>query len=265
MSTEKRTPSLLPVLLALPLLLLGAATASAQSLKRAVPEVASPGDLVILEGSNLGSVTTVRFTAVVGGFVGQLSIDVPATVVSPTKIETTCPMFNAFVPPGAVAPSSPFGTVSLTVGGFFPASLDFFFCEGTFGQTVTVGNGTTQSTGMGRPVVSFDLAGGQPMAGNANFVLKLENAVPGAPAFFAVGDPATPPFQMFGDGTLVVDLNDPGLLMFGPFTVDSTGEVSVPAAIPAGASGTFMIQWAVVDASFGLTQFALSNGLQTVL
>ena len=233
-------------------------TPDAQVIHRIVPEAASPGDLVIILGTGLASTSSADFTATVGGALGTITSSVTPLSVTATQVLALVPQFNAFVPPGGVPPSTPFGTVSLDTTS---SSLVFFYMEGTFSQTSTLGIGTTQSNGA-RAVVSFHLPGGQPVPGNPNFALKLENVFPFSLFLFAVSRPFAPPFPMIGDGELTLDLA-PIFVLQGPFVVDGQGEVNVALPIPPGVGFTVAAQWAGFDPASGA--LVISNGLRMEL
>lgn len=235
-------------------LALGAGSFHAQTLTSVVPAAAEPGDLVVLRGSGLGAVTTVRFTGTVGGFVGIWDVDVAPTSVSPTEVRAIVPLFNNFVGPAAVPPSSPFGTVMVTGSN----QLKFYFMEEKHGQVTTPGIGTTQSNGE-RAVCFFDLGGGEPVSDNPTFAPRIGLAVPSALPVLGVAQQATPPFIPIGDGTLTLNLSFAFFaLVVGP-PVDAFGSSGVALPIPQVCpmpSGTFedpvcgfpvALQWAMID------------------
>jgi len=188
-------------LLAAMALLLGG-SASAQALTSVIPTAAEPGDLVVLRGSGLSGATMVRFTGVVGGFVGVWNVDVAPLSVSPTEVRAIVPLFNNFVGPAAVPPSSPFGSVRVNGSN----ELKFYFMEEKHGQVTTPGDGTTQSNGE-RSVCYFDLGGGEPVSNNPTFAPRLGLGMPFALPVLGVGQQATPPFLPIGDGTLTLNLS----------------------------------------------------------
>ena len=207
----------------------------AQTVDKIVPEAFEQGDVVTLHGSGLAGVTSVPFTATVGGFAGVLTIDAPIAVATDTEVQVIAPEFNAFVPP--FAGSSPYGLV-----GFPGAELKAFYMEGTFGQLTTGGKGSpTPGTDFDKLVVSFDLGGGSLEPGNPNFQLKLEHAPAGAMAFVIAGLPATTPFVV-GEGVMGVDVLSPFILL-GPYPVDASGETAAKLPVPAGLGITVAIQW----------------------
>lgn len=240
-------------------------SAQVPSITRALPEVASPGDLVILEGTNLGAVTNVRFFATVGGFVGILPVNAAPTTVTATRVSVIMPNINSYAPPNATPPGDPFGAVAVLQGATASNQLPFFMCQGSFGAVSTLGIGTTLTTGQGRPVIGFDLALGAPTAGNASFTLKLENGPAASFAFLGVGTPATPPFSGVGDGSFVIDLGQPLALVVSFVAVDAQGIAAVTLPVPGpGPFGvTGVCQWAVIDTGSG--GLALSNGLVITL
>jgi hypothetical protein len=232
-------------------------------LTKVIPDAASPGDSVLFEGANLTGVS-VTFTATVGGFLG---VDMKSVTLQPAgtnRWSATVPTMAGFTPPNAVPPGSPLGTVGFTGGR---TTLPFYFLQGTFHpktfvnpQTTTLGTGTTQSTGLGKPVVSLDAKGGAPVPGNASCVLEVQNLPPGTPTSLLLGFLAKAPYPMIGDGTLVLDLGLPYLVL-PPVIADAGGQGSTPLPVPASATGVALgAQWAVLDP--GLPgNVAISNGL----
>lgn len=207
----------------------------AQTVKQIVPAAFAPGDTVSVRGSNLGGLTSVPFTATVGGFVGTWTINAPVMTATATELIVQAPLFNSFVPP--FSGSSPFGIV---------AALPGYFMEGTFGQTTTAGAGSPSSMfPLDRLVVDFDLPAGGPQPGNANFTLELENAPAGAAAFVLAGRPAAMPLP-FAGGLLVVDTTVP-FLVLGPHPVDVNGQAQAKLPIPAGVSAIVALQWFTRD------------------
>ncbi len=238
----------------------------AQTISRVVPDAASPGDLVIVQGSGLGAVASVRFRATVGGFAGSWTVDVTPLSLSATALTVRVPQMAGFAPPTAVPPGDPMGRISIGASG-----TRFFFLQGTFDprtnlapQSVTQGVGTTQSTGAGRPVVCFDLDGGAPVAGNAGFVFELENAVPASAATAVIGLPAPLPYLPIGDGTLTV--GTAVMVFVGPIATDAAGDARLPLPVPGApvSSVDIALQWAVLDAGLA-GGVAVSNGLRITL
>lgn len=233
----------------------------AQSITKLIPEAAAPGDVLILEGANLGAAVSVEFVATVGGFTGVLTRGATPSSVSPTRVVVQVPRINAFTPPNAVPPGDPLGSVRiLDSNGRMSNTVTFYFMEATFGAITTLGTGTTQPGGLGKPAVGFTLAGGPPVLGNATFTPALGNALPGSLGLFVLGVPATPPFPMIGDGTIVLDTSRPFGTLVLP--VSAQGEAQVTLPIPSTPFGaTFLIQWAALAPS----GIFLSNGLQFAL
>ena len=258
-------------------LLAASTTIQAQSLDRAVPAAGGVGDLIILQGSGLDQAPGVIFTANTGGFAGFQKR--AGTIVSQnaTEIRVLVPEFNAFVgPPPIVPPSEPFGFVGLdSGGGLAPPDLQFFFFEEPTLEIATVGQGTTQSGGMGRAVTTFNIDTGPPsiptlaslsnpplvFEGNDNFELRLENAMPIAPAVVLFGAPASLPYVPLGDGQLVVDLNGYVGLFAG--VTDAQGDLSLPVPVPDTIHGTLMMQFLLFDGGTG--NLIASSGLQALL
>ena len=156
----RATNLILPLLLVLSL---AAATSTAQTplVTRVVPEIGEPGDVISLEGFNMGTTTAVRFTASTS--LGSQIINVAPSSITTTKVTVVVPAYTTFVSTNSAA-----GNVRCVAGAALSNFRAFFFLEQTAGQTTTEGNGSTLSTG-GRPVVSFDIAGGAPTGGNGAF------------------------------------------------------------------------------------------------
>ena len=240
--------------------------AHGQTITRVTPEAAAPGDLVIISGNFLSG-ATVNFTAFVGGFVG---VDIrPAVIVSSTttRIEAIVPQMAGFIPPGTFQSGNPLGSIQ-AVSLFSPVapnSLPFYYMQ-AIATVTTVGTGTTQAPGLGKPVIAFTAAGGAPEVGNATHVLTLENGLPGINAFLFIGFQATPPFIAVGDGTVVIDIAQPFLILppVGSFTTDAQGDVQVPLPLPGTPlNSTLTLQWLETTGSPGT--FFVSNGLEVTL
>ena len=251
----------------LSLVLCFAGHAAAQQVTRVIPDAAAPGDLVILEGTSLAGTTFVDFRAQVGGFVGFWTVSVAPLTATATRVTVRLPGSFGFAPPNATPPGVPLGTVTVRTASGPAGTLGFFFMQGTFvnnnnPQTTTLGTGATQSTGQGKPVVSFDIKQGAPTPGNANFVMECQNAVPSSSAVLLVGLPGNEPFPRIGDGTFVLLLGGP-IIVTGLIPTDAQGEASLALPIPGpGPFGvTLANQWAVLDGP----GVALSNGLAYIL
>ena len=253
-----------------------AGAAQGQQITRIVPQVASPGSTVIVEGSGLSLATDVRLRAFVGGFVGELTKDSPVSSTADTRVTADVPVFNAFIPPGPPGSGSPFGLLRVIKnGGLGPdwqtTDLNFYFLEGTGGVLENAGLGSTQSNG-DRAVVSFDpgppvppddplkgLGSGAPIPGNLNFQIRLEAAVPGSLSALFLGAPG--PGLPFGDGVIAIDLSGPFATLIGS-VVDPMGNASLALPVPAGVAGagSFVLQWATIDLGNGKVE--ISNGLR---
>jgi hypothetical protein len=249
-------PTLLSALAALAIL---APAPSAQTITRVVPDRGSAGDLIIIQGTNLDRTSRVDFTASVGGFLGSHTQGVAPFSVSSTEVRAIVPGGFFWAGPGSIG-LSPFGSLALDS---VASPVPFMIYEGTYGILQSLGNGTTQSGGQGRAVVSYDNGGVVPASPAPGFTMRLENAVPGATCFLASSAPATPPYFPVGDGTLTLDLS-PIYFINGPFAADGTGDVSHPLPIPPGLSGTLALQWAVLE-PLSSVAIPVSNGLQLSL
>jgi len=248
-----------PLLAVAASLLLAAAPARAQSTDALVPEVGEAGDVIAIVGTGLQDTTQVMFTAIVGGFVGFMSLVVPVASVTPTRVEVQVPKFNSFLPPPPLADGEPIGLVTAlnAAGQPIAGQLEFWYLEITFGDVQTLGKGSVLPQGEGKLVISFDPQGDQPVAGNPDLQLKLENAPAGAQAFLVAGVPDVPPYQQVGTGLVVVDLALPWVAI-GPVLADATGTAVLPAPVPAAADGlTVALQWLLKDPASG--KLLLSN------
>lgn len=235
------------------LLLALAAPARAQITVGLQPEVADPGDVVAVLGTGLQGATHVRFGAIVGGFVGFMSIQVPVASVTPTRVEAQVPQFGSFLPPPPLADGDPIGIVELLDAAGQPIGqpLAIWYLEITWGDVTTQGKGSALPQGVGKLVISFVPAGNQPVAGNDDLQLLLENAPPGALAFLVAGLPDMPPYVQVGTGLVVVDFAKPWLAI-GPVPVDPSGTAVLPAPVPAAVDGiTVALQWFLQDPGGG--------------
>ncbi|MEM7202096.1 MAG: hypothetical protein AAF628_17645 [Planctomycetota bacterium] len=253
-------------------LLITASLASAQSVDRVMPDAAAEGDLLILEGAELADATHVRFLARVGGFVGTWVLDQEIESATDSRVEVRVPTTFGFAPPSASAPGDPMGTVQVVTRGQATNSLAFFYLEATWvpvteasPQTTTLAQGTTQSTGLGRPVVSFDVPNGPPQPGNDQFRVELQNGIVGAPAALLIGVPSPLPPLPIGDGLLVVGLAVPSAVV-GGFVVDGQGEAQLLLPIPGpGPFGVGVLtQWVLLDGGQP-GNLAVSNALSFLL
>lgn len=235
----------------------------AQTLTRVTSQVGSPGDTVVLTGTNLGATTVVRFGASVGGFAGFMVRNVAPVQVTATSVTAVVPLFGNFLPPGVLG-SSPVGTVDAGGTGF-ANSLPFFYLEQTAGQISTGGLGTTWGGFNAlRPVAGFTIAGGAPVAGNQAFTLTLEGAIPGAVVAAVVGVPSPPPLTTYLDGLVGIDLTQPYVYVQPNFYVNPAGDVFFHAPIPATPLNvTVTVVW-VIASPFG-NPLGISDGLTVVL
>jgi|GEM_PF-4419542 len=222
--------------------------AAAQTLDRVAPAVADPGDTVRLEGTNLGSVNRVRFTAVVGGFVGQWTIEVLPTSVTANEVVVLVPTFNSFTPPGATPPGQLVGTVEVVAGGQTSNAVDLGYLESTFGDVRTLGVPGSDPLGVA-PRIEFGLAGGAPVAGNATFRPRLVDSLAGAVSVLAVGAPLAPPFPQLGNAEVVVNFALPLFYFFGVTPLPPAhhdASVALPLS-PSLAGVSLAMQWVTID------------------
>ena len=241
-------------------LVCAAGVVQAQTITSVAGEAAGPGTQIAVHGSGLAATTHVRFHANVGGFVGIWTQDEPVQSAAADVVTVLVPDIVAgFVTVGPSA-GGPFGDLqTVDASGATSNSLKFYFFEGTDGFLANAGLGTTQSTGQGRSILSFQLAGGAPTPGNPTFTPTVHNAVPGAMPFLAIGLPG--PALPVDDGLLAVSLGgilvtSPGALVDGAGN-SKLGPLAVPATIPAGVQ--LAMQWGYLDP---LTfTFELSGGM----
>jgi len=246
----------------------------AQTIDEIVPPVAEPDELVILRGQDLAGTQLVSFTAFPGGFVGVLTKHATPLSVTATEVRVLVPKIQAFVGHQGTPPSTPYGEVSIQlVTPVVVPHVDFFFVEETMGALETVGQGSSLPGGSLRPVIAFDLKAGAPLVPppisapgapyqpNRDFRPRLHDALQGQLPFLLVGAPATPPYPLIGDGTLVVD---PGVVVvLAAPAVDADGHSELLLPVPQGISGTVMLQWVALD--FSSLDAYVSNGLQAQL
>lgn len=164
---------LLLVGLALPLL---AVAAAGQTLTGLTPDLADPGDLLIVRGTGLDAVTHVRFHATVGGALGVDERDVVPHLVTPTEAHVLVPEMAAFAPPTLTPPGSPIGGVSVFTSDS-PGKASFLFLQGAFpwGSMKTIEAGSDQSGPAGKPMTSLDLDDDLPVPGATSVGIRLEN------------------------------------------------------------------------------------------
>jgi hypothetical protein len=211
-----------------------------------LPEVADPGDLVRVVGSNLGGVDQVEFVANVGGFTGQLSVAVSPASVGDTAVSAVVPQIGAFVGPDAVPPSAVQGAVRLKSAGEVVGELPFGFLEATLGEVVTLGQGGSAPAGHA-PRSGYRVQLGDPQPGNLSFTPMLSGAPQGDLSLLAVGLPAAPPFPPFFGGSLYLDPAGPLVLLAGPLT-QTFGVATLILPIPPAAPGLALgLQWFTVD------------------
>jgi hypothetical protein len=242
--------------------LLLTAAAGAQTLQSVEPRVADPGDTIRLLGTDLGSVSAVRFTATVGGFVGTWTITVPPASVASTEIVAVVPTFNSFAPGNATPPGELVGSIALLSGAVETAALPFGYLESTFGAVHTVGTGGSEPAGLA-PRISFDPAGGAPSAGNQNFAAELFGSPPPWVALLAVGLPSQAPnLPLFG-GELLINPLAPYVLLEGKLSVVPSVKLPIP---PQVQGITVAMQWFTVSGfSPSHPVVAISDGLIATL
>jgi len=234
-----------------------AGLAQAQTIDSIDGAAAGPGTVITLRGTGLAATTDVEFSAVVGGFVGVWSQNEPVISASATEVTVMVPDIVAgfvYVGPSVGGPN---GYLRAITPSGASETAKFYFFEGTDGFLQSAGLGTTQSTGE-RSILSFELGGGEPTAGNPTFTPTLHNAVPGAQPFLAAGPFGSTPF---GDGILAINpasifLTIPGTLV-GPDGNALVGPLPMPPTIPAGLS--LSMQWGYLDPV--TLAFELSQGM----
>jgi len=237
-----------------------APTLSAQSISAVVPEVADPGDSIRILGTDLANVDTVRFNALVGGFVGSWTIDVAPGSASANEVRVAVPLFNNFTPPDAVPPGQLVGSLRVGESGQLSNSLPFGYLESTFGAVSTQGSGGSAPAGFS-PRIGFALPGGLPQAGNANFTARVDGLPPGGLVRLGIGVPDSAPFLPLFGGELRLDAAKPFFIVpAAPSVPPFGGSASAPLAVPASATGiTVALQWVSIDPVTG--QAAISDAL----
>ncbi len=241
---------------------------SAQVVDRVIPNAAAPGDLITIQGTDLdGLVTTIDFTADVGGIPGVYTLSVVPIKISSTEVTAMVPTLG-FAPPAAARPGQPMGSVRVTADEISSNELRLFYTQPTLfspvGRLSTPGMGTTQSNG-DRAVVSFDLDEGPPTPGNNRFMMELENALPSVGAVLMLGSPGGRPFPRIGDGDFVLSGEMP-IIFLPPVLTDGVGDASFRVPIPGpGPFGlTVTAQWVIIDSAL-TGGVAVSNGLSFTL
>lgn len=227
-----------------------APAAAAQSLDGAVPRVADPGDTIRLEGTNLGAVTRVRFTAVVGGFVGQWTKEVAPNSVAADEVVVEVPFFNSFTPPDATPPGQLVGSVRVLAGAQISNAVDLGYLESTFGAVTTLGDPGSDPVGLA-PRIEFDLFGGVPVAGNGAFQPRVVDTLTGALSFLVVGLPLQPPYPQIANADVIVNPVGPLFFFNGVAPLppgDDRASLSLPLD-PSLAGATLAMQWITLDAT----------------
>lgn len=225
------------------------------------PNAASPGDLVIIDGANLDTVTAVEFAAWINGAAPlRQPIEAPMLTRTSTRIEVLCPLYGAFAPAGSPVPGVELGSVNVRAGMTYANAFDFHFYEATAGRYVTVGQGNLQSSGQGRPVVSWPTVLDPVIPINVQPIsIFVQNAIPFTYAIAAISFAVPQPFPMFNGVPIVIDL--PPLVIVDNLMVNAYGNCAMTILpISGGPWGlTLGVQWAVLD--FAASNVALSNGL----
>jgi len=242
-----------------------ATNAEAQVIQSVRPEIAEPGTEVTFYGFGLAQIDRVSFTGIVGGFVGQLTIDVTPTATADGFVRAVVPAFNAFIPPGPGANSEIIGFAQPFEGTFPLSAISFGYAEATYGDIDFAGTGGAEAYPELTPHVDFRLAGGLPAAGNANFQPRVSGAPPFSSCLLAIGPPIQGPPLPFAGGDLYLNpaaspLILAPVLQAGGLESETGLVVPIPASV-AGASPT--LQWFGVDPATG-TLFA-SNAVSLQL
>ena len=261
-------------LLAAAAALLSAPLALAQTIEQVIPEVADPGDVIRIVGTDLGGIDSVAFTATVGGFVGTWTLNVNPTATAPEQVIVEVPEFGNFAPPNAIPPGDFLGTLRVVDAGQPSNPRPFGYLEATDGRVQTVGQGGSvppPTLPILSPRISFDLQGGIPEWGNQDFALDLWQAPPASLAICAIGTPGSPPFpQVFG-GDVVLDIGKPILLLVAPsLTGPPYGMTSLKLPIKPQPDISVVgakvgVQWATIQALTAFPDVSISNGLFIVL
>jgi hypothetical protein len=251
--------------LALTALAAAANTAEAQVIQSVRPEMAEPGKEITFYGSNLSQVDRISFTGIVGGFVGQLTIDVTPTSTGDSFVKAIVPQFNAFIPQGQGANSEIIGFIQAYQGNTQVVLISFGYAEATYGDIDFIGQGGAEAYPLLTPEIDFWLAGGLPTAGNASFSPRVSGAPPFSSCLLAVGPPIQGPPLPFAGGELYLQ-STPTPLILAPVLqaggLENQTALTVP--IPASVAGSRpSLQWFGVDPATG-TLFA-SNAVSVQL
>ncbi len=154
-----------------------------------------------------------------------------------------------------IAPAGALGPADVTAVGSGNSTITGGFTYVNFGAFVNVGPGKGSLLGTPSLTGTGDLSAGS----GTGFTITLAGAFPLKPAYLFVGLSSIP--APFKGGTFY----PLPLLTSLVFATDGTGQVVLPAAIPAGTpSVSFVLQYWVEDpfGTFGLTA---SNGLQCIM
>lgn len=254
-----------PLALGLCPALLLAGVSQAQVIQSVRPEIAEPGKQVTFYGTGLTQIDRISFTGIVGGFVGQLTIDVTPNSTSDTSVKATVPQFNAFIPQGQGANSEVIGFAQVYQGPAQVALISFGYAEATFGDIDFSGTGGAEAYPALTPEIDFSLSGGLPEAGNSTFSPRVSGAPPFSSCLLAIGPPIQGPPLPLAGGELYLQPNPLPLIVAPVLQArgleDQTG-VTVP--IPTSVAGSRpSLQWFGVDPATG-TLFA-SNALSVQL
>jgi hypothetical protein len=246
-------------------LALTAGAAQAQVFQSVRPEIAEPGTEVTFYGFGLSQVDRVSFTGIVGGFVGQLTIDVTPSATADGFVKAVVPQFNAFIPPGPGANSEVIGFAQLFEGALPLSAISFGYAEATYGDIDFTGTGGAEAYPELTPHVDFRLAGGLPEAGNSDFQPRVSGAPPFASCLLAIGPPIQGPPLPFAGGELYLDPAASPLILAPVLQAGGLeSETGLVVPIPASVAGARpSLQWFGVDPTTG-TLFA-SNAVSVQL
>lgn len=223
-------------------------TATAQQPTRLTPQCGVGDDLVLIEGTGLGSTSAVVFA--------YFFSPTPAIVVPESVSDTEVWVKVPFMAPPGLPPTTDAVVVSVVSG--FEYFVDFFLpLEQTGGDMLTYGKGTTPAGAQVSPRIGFDFIPGPPKymedqpvgpdqwKNNPFYRPTLHFAPPSTTTFLAIGAPDFNPTVPILDGQLLLDLSVPAL--FVATSTDAFGEAVIDLPVPATLTGTVGLQWLTVD------------------
>lgn len=234
-------------------------SALGQFIAEVAPDASKPGDLIVIHGSGLGQANSVEFMATPTSTGTTVSVFATPTVVAPNRVEVLMPTMPTFVPPPVPFPYFGIGGLRVHAPGAQSNTAFIFYMQAQ--PTISsLGQGTSQPGGIGRPLSSFSALGGAPLPGNTTFTMTLENAMPFVYAHMGFGYVDVAPYILIGDGTLLIDISVPYNIHSTPFITDANGAAFCPFSVPPTLAGfTAVVQWVALVPVTGSA--CITNGL----